>query len=255
MLKAERINAIAAYVDTMRTATIDELTRKFMISTNTLRRDLDQLVAEGRVKKIYGGVTSVKPNNKLTIFEERNNHAERAKRRIAQMAATLIDPGDMIFIDSGTTTAQMGNFLPTSFPFTLVTNNFPLLAAATPLTNIRLMVIGSTFDRRTQSFIGVDRSTLFARLNVKKAFMAATGISLTQGLSNSEYEEFLIKRDILARATESFLLIDHTKIERVSLLSYGHVQDLSGIVCDAAFPPAYQEFAQEHDIQLFTPDA
>lgn len=188
MLRKERIDAMQAYISDVKTASMKELEDKFDIAPSTLRRDLASLIAAGTVKKVYGGVTdnTTTPSTKgnaLTVYSERQLAAPTEKHQIGRAAAQLIEPEDLIFIDSGTTTAEMGGFLPTDFPFTLVTNNLQIINQAAPLANIKLVIIGMNFDRRTQSFTGIDDMNIFSRFNIGKAFMAATGISLTRGLS------------------------------------------------------------------------
>ena len=253
MLRKERIDAMQAYISEVKTASMKELEDKFSIAPSTLRRDLATLIANGTVKKVYGGVTTTPDSTKdnpLTVYSERQLAAPSEKRQIGRAAAQLIEPEDLIFIDSGTTTAEMGEFLPTDFPFTLVTNNLQIINQAAPLANIKLVIIGMNFDRRTQSFTGIDNMNIFSRFNIGKAFMAATGISLTRGLSNSECNEYLIKSEIFKKAHRKILLIDQSKFGRVSLLTYGTVQDIDAIVTYGDIAAKYHEFLTENNIQL-----
>lgn len=255
MLRKERIDAMQAYISDVKTASMKELEDKFDIAPSTLRRDLASLIAAGTVKKVYGGVTdnTTTPSTKgnaLTVYSERQLAAPNEKRQIGRAAAQLIEPEDLIFIDSGTTTAEMGGFLPTDFPFTLVTNNLQIINQAAPLANIKLVIIGMNFDRRTQSFTGIDDMNIFSRFNIGKAFMAATGISLTRGLSNSEYNEYLIKAEIFKKAHRKILLIDQSKFGRVSLLTYGALQDIDAIVTYGNVDAKYRDFLTENNVQL-----
>jgi len=252
MLREERINAIADYVDSVGTASLPELEKMFEISTNTLRRDIAQLTSENRLKKIYGGVTSTRSENYLRVFDERKALASADKAAIGELAVQLIQPNDLIFIDSGTTTASMASVLPTDFPYTVMTNSLLIINAAAALTNIKLMIVGSNFDRRTQSFIDLSDTSIFNRFNISKSFMAATGVSLTQGISNSEYNEFVIKKEVLARSEANYLLIDHEKFDQISLLRYGNLGDLAGIITDSTPPKDYVAYLKEHKISLWT---
>ncbi len=144
----------------------------------------------------------------------------------------------------------MGAYLPSEFSVTLVTNNLEIINKAAPLGNIKLVIIGMNFDRRTQSFTGIDNMNIFSRFNIGKAFMAATGISITRGLSNSEYNEYLIKSEIFKKAHQKILLIDHTKFDRVSLLTYGTLKDIDAIITYGDIAPKYVDFLAENDVQL-----
>jgi len=91
-------------------------------------------------------------------------------------------------------------------------------------------------------------------MNVKKAFMAATGISIKNGLSNSDPSEYEIKRRICDMANSIYLLVDSSKFDKTSLFSYCQIKDLDGIITEKQPPSDYEEVFTQHNIEIILPD-
>src|SRR5687768_13820474 len=102
MFKTERIEQIQDYVFAHETVSLDELVKVFNVSKNTIRRDVQQLVERGRIIKVYGGVAV--NHSTLKSFNERQTRNLQLKKSIAKAAANFVEDGDIIYIDSGTTT-------------------------------------------------------------------------------------------------------------------------------------------------------
>ncbi|WP_281165493.1 DeoR/GlpR family DNA-binding transcription regulator [Liquorilactobacillus sicerae] len=257
MLKEERIKAMNTYITKNKTATMQELADNFHISANTLRRDLNELLKKGdKFKKIYGGVIlNENYTNSLIDYRQREHTTSIDKIAIGKKAATLIENGDLIFFDSGTTTDAIAPFLPKNISFTLITNSLQLIEAASPLENIKIIVVGSQFNRKTRSFTGID-SKLFESYNLNKSFMSATGISLNNGVTNSEFNEFRIKSSIIKKSIansnqQNFLLIDHTKFDKTALMTYAQIKNFYGIITNNTVPQKYSNYFKQNDIRVF----
>ena len=108
-MKINRLDKIDQYITANQTVSLDKLCEVFGISKNTVRRDINDLVKKGSVRKVYGGVTAEK--RALVPFEERNIKYRKEKQIICQKAAESVNDGDVIYIDSGTTTANLVDFL------------------------------------------------------------------------------------------------------------------------------------------------
>ncbi|HCT0503568.1 TPA: DeoR/GlpR transcriptional regulator, partial [Staphylococcus pseudintermedius] len=156
------------------------------------------LVKMDKVKKVYGGVESVNiSHSSATDFNDRNIEHSKDKRHIGQLAAQKLEAGDVVYIDTGTTTMHILDYIDKSLPLTVITNSLDVMNKAVQLENIDLFIIGEQFKKTTRSFIGVDRHSLLNKMNIQKAFMAATGINVPNGLSNSEVEENYIKQLVM----------------------------------------------------------
>lgn len=257
MLKEKRLTAMRDYIVTKKTASMQELIDFFAVSPNTLRRDLQEILKDAKFKKVYGGITLVSDDNSALVdYDERKSKTSKEKNAIGKKAASLISEGDMIFFDSGTTTDAVSKFLPTDINFTMITNSLELIIAASRLENITLIAIGNHYNRKTKSFTGTEANRLFERYNVNKAFTSSSGVSIDNGVTNSDLSEFKIKASILDKAThntfqQNYLLIDHTKFDHTALLTYAKLNQFFAIITEGNIPQKYIQYFKEQNIRLY----
>ncbi|MEN1986525.1 DeoR/GlpR family DNA-binding transcription regulator [Paenibacillus hubeiensis] len=249
-MKARRLQDIEEYVHSHKSVTLDELCQKFEVSKNTIRRDINQIVRKGAVEKVYGGVTSA---TELIPFENRGSKHSSEKSIIARLAASCIEENDLIFIDSGTTTQHMAEHLPANISFTLLTNSLDIINGASELPLVNLLVIGNTYKHKTKSFVGIDEPRMLDKYNVNKAFMAATGISTTHGLTNSDLLEYEIKKVIAKKAETLLLLADPSKFGKSTLLTYAPLENVDMIISSEPLPDPFQLFCESHGIEVKIP--
>jgi DeoR family myo-inositol catabolism operon transcriptional repressor len=251
MIKEKRIKKIQEYVIEHQSASLDELVNVFDVSKNTIRRDVQELVDRGELKKVYGGVSSI--HKKLESFQERSVRNQEQKEVIAKKAASFVEDGDFIFIDSGTTTIEMFDYLKEKH-LTIFTNNIDLIVRAIPYEKINVISIGGMLERKTSSFVNPQNMDLLRDYNIKKAFMASTGISLSNGVTNASPLESELKKTIVSRSSEVYLLVDHDKFDKYGLMTYCSLDDIDYLITDQVPNDPYQEYAKNHHIQLVLAD-
>lgn len=248
-MKSQRIKRIENYIIQHKNVTLDELCTVFSVSKNTIRRDINELEEKGTIKKVYGGV--IANENALISFENRDTFNQNKKESIGLLAAKFIKEGDIVFIDSGTTTRQILPFVNKNLAFTLLTNSLDVINYASTMENVKLIVVGNNFKHPTRSFIGIDDINIINNYNINKAFMAATGVSLANGLTNSDIMEYHIKQLISKKTQELILLVDSSKFDKATLLTYARLQDVTVLITDKNIPQEYIDFCQEHNIILY----
>ncbi|WP_172255713.1 DeoR/GlpR family DNA-binding transcription regulator [Saccharibacillus deserti] len=246
-MKARRLQDIEEYIHDRKNVTLDELCSAFDVSKNTIRRDINQILRKGSIEKVYGGVVSV---TELVPFENRNIKHPNEKAEIGRIAAGYVEENDLIFIDSGTTTCNMVGYLDPDKHLTILTNSLDVIDGAANMPNVNLLVLGSTYKRKTRSFVGVDDVRMLEKYNVNKAFMSATGVSLVHGLTNSDLLEYEIKKSIAGRAEKLILLADASKFGRSTLLTYASFADLDVLVTSRDLPQEYLESCRSGGISL-----
>ncbi|EAD4091764.1 DeoR/GlpR transcriptional regulator [Listeria monocytogenes] len=230
-MKVQRIQAIENLIHEKSSVSLDDLCEQFNVSKNTVRRDIAKLLQKNTIRKVYGGVVSIYNNpEEIRPFENRDTENHLEKQLIGKAAADFIEENDLIFIDSGTTTSCLAAALPTDKEITIITNSLDVINFASEMDNVKLIVIGSTFKPSTKSFVGVENWGFFEKYNITKAFMAATALSTTHGVMNSDILEYEIKRHMIEKATEKFLLVDHTKVDKSALLTYGELAEFDWLV-------------------------
>ncbi|MNO15745.1 Glucitol operon repressor [compost metagenome] len=248
-MRERRLQDIEDYIHSLGTTSLDELCEHFNVSKNTIRRDINTLLEKGTVQKVYGGVTSLSHN--LIPFENRDITNKNDKRAIAKRAAQFVEGNELIFIDSGTTTQNMLDYLPRMNKLTILTNSLDIINAAANIDNISLLVIGNIYKRDTRSFVGNDNLHILDKYNINKAFMAATGASIASGLTNSDVLEYEIKKKVVEKAQRVYLLADASKFGRATLLTYSPLNEVDGIVTSQGFPEEYAQYCEENNVAVY----
>ncbi len=246
-MKEKRIKKIQEYVIEHQSASLDELVTVFDVSKNTIRRDIQELVDRGDLKKVYGGVTTVR--KKLESFQDRKIRNKGQKESIVKRASSYVEDGDIIFIDSGTTTIGLFDYLKERH-LTIFTNSIDFILRAIPFEHLNVISIGGMLDSKTNSFSNPRSLDLLKDYNIKKAFMASTGISLSNGVTNASPLESELKKTIVDRSSEIYLLVDHDKFDKYGLMTYCSLSDIDYLVTDKLPNNSYQEYAKNNGIQL-----
>ena len=252
-MRSKRIDLIEKYIYKHKTISIDKLCEEFKMSKNTIRRDIDALVPKGIIKKVYGGVT-INTNKEILPFDERTIKNNFAKLSIAERSAQLVEDGDSIFIDSGTTTFNMIKYLKDKKNITLFTNNLNAIMQALPYENIEIICLSGKLSRKTSSFTGLNASDVISAYNLNKCFMACTGISLENGVTNTSPEEYKVKKVAVAKSSKCFLLADISKFDVVSSMTFCDIKDLDCIITNDYPAKEYVDYLNNYNIELLIAD-
>lgn len=234
-MRVERIDNIIEFVYKNKNVTLDQICDNFNISKSTVRRDLSEILKDSNLQKTYGGITlKNKLDNRkyLTSFNERNIENIDKKLAISKKAATIVEDNDIIFIDSGTTTFYMADYLDKINNLTILTNNLEVIFRAAKYKNINLISLSGTLNRETLSFVGTTSISTIKKFNMSKAFMATTGFSILNGVTNSSPLEFDIKRTVISKSSKIILLADSSKFNSVSLMTYCDLEDIDILITD-----------------------
>lgn len=251
-MKEDRISQLEDYIIEKERASIEDLCSVFNVSKNTMRRDINQLEAQGKIKKVYGGI--ILTDKKTTEpFESREVKNKAAKLKIAELASTLIEDGDIVYIDSGTTTMHMIPYLSELRNVTIITNNLHVILNSLPYQNLNVISTGGTLFRRTNSFVEAGAVSSLKKYNISKAFLATTGVSIAKGITNSSSLEYDIKRYIVEHCDKKILLADNTKLGKVSLITYYDLKDIQVFISDQRPEQEYVDFFTSNNITLLTP--
>ncbi|WP_160722659.1 DeoR/GlpR family DNA-binding transcription regulator [Bacillus sp. USDA818B3_A] len=248
MIKEKRINKIHDYVIEQQHASLDELVSVFNVSKNTIRRDVQMLVERGELKKVYGGVSAA-THRKLESLQERKTRNQEQKTSIVKKAASFVTDGDIIFIDSGTTTIEMFEYIKEKH-LTIFTNSMEFIVRALPYEHLNVISIGGVLDRQTDSFGNPLNLDLLSDYNIKKAFMASTGISISIGVTNASPLESKLKKLIVKKSAEVYLLVDHDKFDQYGMMTYCGLDEIDYLITDRSPKTSYLEFAKKHTIRL-----
>lgn len=246
-MKTGRIREIEEYIRTKEIVSLNELCENFGISMNTVRRDINELVTQGSAKKVYGGVCAV--SRDLIPYDERESKNAESKKLIAKTAAGLVKDGDIIFIDSGTTTHHIVSYLKDK-RVTILTDSLNVCLDVLAFPNLSVISPGGPLVRKTCSFSGWRDYDFMRDINIKKAFMAATGVSITDGVTNSSPEEYEIKKRVVKKSDSVYLLADSSKFDRSSMMTFCRMDEIDAIITDNQPPQEYINFCADNDIEI-----
>lgn len=207
---------------------VAELREVFEVTEMTVRRDLEKLEQIGLAKRTFGGAILASKDVALRV---RSTVMLDEKIAIGRRAAALIEPGDAIFIDGGTTTLQIARFLPMQAPITVITNALNV-AAELAEKKIPTIVIGGILVETTNSMVGPVAVEIISRMAFDKVFLGATGINAEHGFSNSNMYEAEIKRIAIHQCRASYVVLDHTKFGERVLVSFADLDQVHNIVTD-----------------------
>jgi DeoR family myo-inositol catabolism operon transcriptional repressor len=246
-MKTARLDAMEQYILQNEQITIQDLQEHFEVSINTLRRDLDELETRGHVTKVYGGAAARTPAT-LISMPRRFQMNGPDKRLIGELAATVIPDNTTIFIDSGSTTFNVIRHLGSKKGLTLVTHSLIAINEASRLKEINTISLGGIYNASLGAFVGISSLDSIRTLSVKTAVMAATGVSIKRGLTNTTYFEAEIKRVIASNSERLILMADHTKFDHDAMISYCPLERVQTVVTDLPPSPKYMEFFAKHGI-------
>ena len=235
MLAEERFAMILDLLAQKRSATVLELCDALDASESTIRRDLTQLDRQGLLKKVHGGATIKATNSYLTreddVLTKQDQHSEE-KFIIARYAASLIEPEDFVYLDAGTTTFKMLDFLDRSNvgQVAFVTNGIQH-AAKLAAQGFRVYLPGGRLKANTQAVIGTEAIRSLSSYNFTKGFFGANGMSSTAGFSTPDFSEGNVKTEAVRHCQRCFVLADSSKFKKVFPVTFAKLQDAS-IVTD-----------------------
>lgn len=224
MLTQERYQMILQILNEKNAVTVSELAQAIGTSESTIRRDLNSLADMGKLNKVFGGATSIRQTT--GVFEDTVSSREAImsdnKNAIAAYSATLIKDDDFVYIDAGTTTSRLIDYI-TNYKATYVTNG---ISHARKLIQkgLTAYIIGGRMKPATEAVVGAKGIESINSFNFTKAFMGANGIDIDTGFTTPDVEEALIKEAAIKKSYMSFVLADHTKFGHVFPVTFSKLK-------------------------------
>lgn len=226
MFQIERQEQILNYINKKRKASIDELSKHFNVSKVTIRRDINDLANRGLAIKIHGGVLSIYNTLSHEIpYDKKFGLNSDQKKRIGKAAANLIEDGEVIILDSGSTTFEIAANLNKN-DLTVITNDIKIAMELAHRPNISLIVAGGTLAKSVYTLIGPQTESFLSQIHVNKTFLGADAISLDHGITNRTMEEVPIKQAMIKAADEVIVVADNSKFNKKV---FAHLCDLNEI--------------------------
>ncbi len=252
-MRLERLNSLENYILDKGTVSLEDLADRFKVSINTVRRDLNELLARGQIKKVYGGVSSLHETTPLPMSIRAAKNKE-AKLLIGRLASGFVEDGDSIFLDSGSTTPYILPEISKRNNVIIVTHSLTAMYEASKYPSLKVIALGGMYNQSTSSYIGISTIEALSKISINKVFIAATGVSVEHGLTNTTYFEAEIKRKVTQCGKKIILMADQSKFDFSSTISFFHFEDLYAVITDKRPSAAYMEVIERNNIRLLYED-
>lgn len=231
MLPVERRQRILDILNENEFLELKTLKDTLQISMETLRRDIQQLVNDDLITKEYGGIRIKRSTNGESVIEQRLDLNIDKKNTIALKAIAEISDGDCIFLDSGSTTLQIAKYLDKLHNLTIITNSIPVMLQALNQGHT-IISIGGKVRQSEHSITSFDFLFNFDQLNIDKAFICCSGISLEKGVTDYNLDEVETRRKILNISNKAYLTADSSKINKIVTVKICDITDLDVLITD-----------------------
>jgi len=244
----ERRNRLLEIVRQSGFVSLPDLTEELNVSASTIRRDLDYLEETGEAKRTHGGVFYTGPTPTLPHFEMRQQSQWDKKRQIAAYASELVQDGDTILLDGGSTAYELAQHI-ASRQIQVVTNSLPVAMIFASRGNSDLVLIGGYVHQKSGVCLGPYANEMLGQLNVGRAFISVAGIS-ERGCFNSNLLLVETEKAMMKAADEIVVLADSTKFGHQSLALMCSLQEIDKLVVDSDIPHDWRSTLLEADVDL-----
>lgn len=244
----KRQSSIAEIVANDGRVLVEELANRFNTSRETIRRDLSSLASRGVVRKFHGGAELPSLEGE-SHFNVRMAENAPAKIRIARAMAGLLQPGDTMFIDAGSTTVFLGEELAMAENMTIITNS-SLIAESAARGQNRVILIGGEYHGQASECLGEIAIDNIRRFRTKHAILTIGALHREHGVMDFSLGEALVAQAMIAQAESVTLIADGSKLQRSALVRVCGIDEFQRLVTEAPPDAALSETLANHDVDV-----
>lgn len=236
LMPSERIRAVERQIETQGSIRVEEAAMRFGVSMETVRRDLKQLSADGRAKLVRGGAVRVERSRplfggrRLPSVDQRALANEAEKNDVGRRAADLVQDGQVVLLDGGTTTLAAARHLRAKHHLTIITNNLMIVQEVSGMANWRIHVIGGELSPTSMSLVGLSAIRGLQQTAADIAFLGAAGVSPAYGFTSPDPLESELKKSMIAIARTAVVVADHSKMLASGFAPFAALSDIDVFV-------------------------
>jgi DeoR/GlpR family transcriptional regulator of sugar metabolism len=254
MLAQQRRTKILELLQEEGSARVSALSKLFEVSEPTIRQDLERLETDGYITREHGGAyLKTIPEQVRSLTLQHTVNMDK-KMRIGKKAAGLINDGDFIILDSGTTVTEIAKNLESKKDLKIITNSLNIALLLGAHYEFEVMVTGGEFKPPTLSLTGEKAADFFEQIYVNKLFLATGGVSLETGLTYPGFNDLQVKKAMIESASEIYLVADSTKIGRTSFAALGPVELIHSLITDADIDSKFRQELEKRGINVIIAD-
>lgn len=246
--------AILEDLATSRVVSVAKLSRKFGISAVSIRSDLENLEARGLLRRIRGGAVSVPQTILEWSFTEKMAMHREEKQRIGRAGAALVENGDVVIMDSGTTVLQVARHISqailASGQLTVVTSSLPIARELGSWKGVHMILLGGVYLPEQEVVVGPQALANLAQLHANKMFLGAGGISLDSGPTTATVLDAEVDRASVRASDSVIAVVDSSKIGRKGLASVVPITDIDVLITDTGAPDEFVTKARQLGVDV-----
>ena len=253
MLEHERILKIKSILEKEQSVNVEELSKRFDVSSMTIRRDLQKITStDDRVKRCHGGAVLLRDIKTEAEFSEKLFKNTDGKIRIAAKALELIHDNDVIYLDAGTTTYELAKKIAdSSLNVTMITNDLEI-ARAMPEDRITVMLVGGVVQKRTWCMLGNIAEGILKNIKPDIAFMGCTAVDEDFNVLTPTVEKTALKPIVVKNSVKSYMLVDQNKFYKHSPYIIYSLNEFGGVITDKKFSSGELAHIAKLDINIIT---
>ncbi|GIN56131.1 DeoR/GlpR family DNA-binding transcription regulator [Lederbergia ruris] len=259
LLSEERKRLLIDELDAHGKVRVSDLAQKLNVSNETIRRDLEALEKVKKLKRVYGGAVKVSYEDGEPPYQQRQILHDTEKKLIGRKAASLIQNGDTIFLDTGTTILNLAKFIKNLNRLVILTNSLPAAnvlkdSLAQGLFRGKVILLGGELSPDQQSVSGHLCEEMLKNFYVDKAFLSVGGVSLKNGISDYDFSESSISKLAATNAKEVIVLADHSKIGVQSFTKITTLEQVDAIICNEKPPSSWESVLEQKNVDWIMVD-
>lgn len=251
MLAIERKREILAILQKEKSVLVSELSQKYDVTEETIRRDLDKLEKEGYVKKTYGGAILKQKINEDIPFKVREKTNISQKQKIAKTVVSMIEDGESIMLDSSSTSFMIARSLKHFHDLTVITNSVEILIELSRNKNIKVISTGGLLRESAFSLGGSDATHFLSKFNVDKTILSCKGINMQKGITESNEVEAEMKSTMRECAKQTIWAIDSSKFDKISFITFNQFREGDIVVTETNPSDEWRNYLEEKNVKLF----
>jgi DeoR family transcriptional regulator, aga operon transcriptional repressor len=246
----ERRSTIMDLLNSNGRVRVQDLVRRFSTTSVTIRNDLNELQKRGLLIRSHGG--AAKPDARLqeSPFYDRIRAHSEEKQRIGALAATLIHDGDIIILDSGTTTDEIAKQIKGRSRLQVITNGVNVANELLGSNGVHTIILGGTLRSDSASIVGRSTEEMLSQLSADKLFIGGAGCDPDFGISGANLEEAAVNKAMLRVAREIILVADASKFDKRSMSRIASFSEVHTVISDSSMPLAIQEKIRSQGCKL-----
>ncbi len=249
MKPSERQLIIIDQLHQQGTVSVSELVESFGISAETIRRDLSALARQGKLQKTHGGAAIPRIIGEGSL-QQRLSKNVAEKRRVAQLAAQRIAPGDSLFIDTGSTTVSFAEEISRIDDLTIITNSCDIARITGANKTTRVFLLGGSYNADNHQTIGPLAIAELKNFSARLAVLTIGGIHADTGITDFNIEEALVAQAMIAQAQQVLVLADSSKLDVSATFNVCQLADIDHFISAVTPQPPLQQALHLNKVEI-----